>query len=127
MSGRNDYRLGSIWLVQFDPSVGTEIRKTRPAVVVSGEMFNRQRSKVTLLPLTSVKLDKSIAAQVSPALVTVKASEANGLTLDSLIVCVDPATFDKSRFVKCLGQLETNYLQAAQSILQRYLQLSVNR
>jgi hypothetical protein len=31
------------------------------------------------------------------------------------------------RFVQCLGQLETNYLQAAQSILQRYLQLSVNR
>jgi mRNA interferase MazF len=123
MSGRNDYRLGSIWLVHFDPSVGTEIRKTRPAVVVSGEMFNRQRSKVTVLPLTSVKLDKSIANQVSPALVTVKASEANGLTLDSLIVCVDPATFDKSRFVKCLGRLETNYLQAAQSILQRYLQL----
>ncbi len=127
MSGRNDYRLGSIWLVQFDPSVGTEIRKTRPAVVVSGEMFNRQRSKVTVLPFTSVKVDKSIVAQVSPALVTVKASEANGLTLDSLVVCVDLATFDKSRFVKCLGQLETNYLRAAQSILQRYLQLSVNR
>jgi mRNA interferase MazF len=28
MSKRDDYRLGSIWLVQFDPSVGTEIRKT---------------------------------------------------------------------------------------------------
>jgi mRNA interferase MazF len=123
MSGRNDYRLGSIWLVQFDPSVGTEIRKTRPAVVISGDMFNQQRSKVTVLPLTSVKIGKSIAAQVLPALVAVKASEVNGLTLDSLLVCVDPATFDKRRFVKCLGQLEANYLQAAQSILQRYLRL----
>jgi mRNA interferase MazF len=123
MSERNDYRLGSLWLVQFDPSVGTEIRKTRPAVVVSGELFNRQRSKVTVLPLTSVKPEKAIAAQISPALVAVKASEANGLTLDSLIVCVDPATFDQRRFVKCLGQLEANYLQAAQSILRRYLQL----
>jgi mRNA interferase MazF len=123
MSGRNDYRLGSLWLVQFDPSVGTEIRKTRPAVVVSGDRFNQQRSKVTVLPLTSVKVDKSIAAQVSPALVTVNASEANGLTLDSLVVCVDPATFDKRRFVKCLGQLEAHYLQAAQTILQRYLRL----
>jgi mRNA interferase MazF len=123
MSAGNDYRLGSIWLVQFDPSVGTEIRKTRPAVVVSGDMFNRQRSKVTVLPLTSVKVEKSIAAQVSPALVAVAASAANGLTVSSLIVCVDPATFDKSRFVKCLGQLEVNYLQAAQSILRRYLKL----
>jgi mRNA interferase MazF len=127
MSGSDDYRLGSLWLVQFDPSVGTEIRKTRPAVVISGDRFNQQRSKVTVLPLTSVKVDKSIAAQVSPALVAVTVSEANGLTLDSLVVCVDPATFDKRRFVKYLGQLEANYLQAAQSILQHYLQLSVNR
>ncbi len=123
MSASNDYRLGSIWLVQFDPSVGTEIRKTRPAVVVSGELFNCQRSNVTVLPFTSVKVDKSIAAQVSLALVAVKASEANGLTLDSWIVGIDPATFDQRRFVKCLGQLEADYLQAAQSILQRYLRL----
>ncbi len=86
-------------------------------------MFNRQRSKVTVLPLTSVKVVTSIAAQVSPALVAVKASDVNGLTVDSLIVGVDPATFDKSRFVQCLGQLEADYLQAAQSILQRYLRL----
>jgi hypothetical protein len=40
-----------------------------------------------------------------------------------LIVCVDPATFDKGRFVKCLGQLEVDLLQAAQLILKRYLRL----
>jgi mRNA interferase MazF len=122
MSKRDDYRLGSIWLVQFDPSVGTEIRKTRPAVVVSGDVFNRYRSKVTVLPLTSVK-GEAIAAQGSPALVEVRASGANGLAVDSLIVCVDPATFDKGRFVKCLGQLEVDLLQAAQLILKRYLRL----
>ncbi|MDX2254009.1 MAG: type II toxin-antitoxin system PemK/MazF family toxin [Pseudanabaenaceae cyanobacterium bins.39] len=38
--------MGSIWLVSFDPSIGSEIRKTRPAVIISGTMFN-QRSKVT--------------------------------------------------------------------------------
>jgi mRNA interferase MazF len=123
MSKRDDYRLGSIWLVQFDPSVGTEIRKTRPAVVVSGDVFNRYRSKVTVLPLTSVKMDRAIATQGSPALVEVRASGANGLAVDSLIVCVDPATFDKGRFVKCLGQLEVDLLQAAQLILKRYLRL----
>jgi mRNA interferase MazF len=124
MSKRDDYRLGSIWLVQFDPSVGTEICKTRPAVVISGDVFNRQRSKVTVLPLTSVKGDRAIAALASPALVEVSASVANGLAVDSLIVGVDPATFDKGRFVKCLGQLEIDLLQAAQSILKRYLRLS---
>ncbi len=52
MAASSDYRLGSIWLVTFDPSVGTEIRKTRPAVIISGTAFN-QRSKVTVVPITS--------------------------------------------------------------------------
>lgn len=37
----SDYRLGSIWLVTFDPSVGTEIQKTRPALVISGTALIR--------------------------------------------------------------------------------------
>ncbi|MEG4446789.1 type II toxin-antitoxin system PemK/MazF family toxin [Microcoleus sp. AT9_B5] len=49
MAASSDYRLGSIWLVNFGPSVGTEIRKTRSAVIISGTAFN-QRSKVTVLP-----------------------------------------------------------------------------
>jgi Growth inhibitor len=42
MAASSDYRLGSIWLVNFDPSVGTEIRKTRPAVIISGTAFNQR-------------------------------------------------------------------------------------
>jgi hypothetical protein len=52
MANSSDYRLGSIWLVTFDPSKGTEIRKTRPALIVSGTLFNQRRSKVTVLPFT---------------------------------------------------------------------------
>ena len=123
MSERNDYRLGSIWLIQFDPSIGTEIRKTRPGVVISGDIFNKGRSKVTVLPLTSVKINQNISAKVSPALVPIVASKQNGLSVESLLVCVDPATFDKQRFIKCLGQLENDLLLQAQSILKRYLSL----
>jgi mRNA interferase MazF len=43
MAASSNYRLGSIWLVSFDPSVGAEIRKTRPAIIVSGTAFNRRR------------------------------------------------------------------------------------
>jgi mRNA interferase MazF len=52
MAASSNYGLGSIWLVSFDPSIGKEIRKTRPAVIISGTIFN-QRSKVTVLPITS--------------------------------------------------------------------------
>jgi mRNA interferase MazF len=52
MATSSNYRLGSIWLVNFDPSIGAEIRKTRPAMIISGTVFN-QRRKVTVLPITS--------------------------------------------------------------------------
>ena len=42
MAASSDYRLGSLWLVTFDPSVGTEIRKTRSAVIISGTAFNQR-------------------------------------------------------------------------------------
>lgn len=90
MAKSSIYRLGSIWLVTFDPSVGTEIRKTRPALIISGTVFNEQRSKVTVLPFTSVKISDSI----SPAVVNISASMENGLSVDSLLVCVEPMTFD---------------------------------
>jgi hypothetical protein len=46
MASSSDYRLGSIPIARFDPSVETEIRKTRPALVISGTLFNERRRKV---------------------------------------------------------------------------------
>jgi mRNA interferase MazF len=115
--------LGSIWIVTFDPSLGTEIRKTRPGLVVSGSVFNAQRSKVTVLPFTSARPNDS---RISPAVVTVPASPTNGLSVDSLLVCVDPVTFDKVRLVQRLGELEAELLQQAQKILCQYLSLNTN-
>lgn len=44
---------GEVWWVEFDPSIGSEIRKTRPAVVVSNDSANRNLSRVVVVPLTS--------------------------------------------------------------------------
>ena len=46
-------RRGEIYWVALDPTVGTEIRKTRPAVVVSNDSCNRYGSRVVVLPITS--------------------------------------------------------------------------
>lgn len=46
-------RRGEIWWVEFDPSVGSEIRKTRPAVIVSNDAANRNLARVVVIPLTS--------------------------------------------------------------------------
>jgi mRNA interferase MazF len=118
MAASGDYRLGSIWLVSFDPSIGTEIRKTRPAVIISGTSFN-QRSKVTVLPITSA----NPSDRLRPVIVPLVFSVTNGLSSNSFVVCVDPMTFDKRRLIQCLGQIEPNQLQEIQQILLRYLEL----
>jgi mRNA interferase MazF len=120
MAERRDYRLGSIWIVTFDPSVGTEIRKTRPALVISGSIFNDRRSKVTVLPFTSARPNDP---RLSPAVVTVPISAKNGLSVDSLLICIEPMTFDKVRLDQCIGQLEQNLLEQSQLILRQYLSL----
>lgn len=44
---------GEVWWVEFDPAVGSEVRKTRPAVIVSNDAANRNLARGVVIPLTS--------------------------------------------------------------------------
>lgn len=45
---------GEVWWVEFDPSIGSEIRKTRPAIILSNDAANRNLARVVVVPVTNV-------------------------------------------------------------------------
>jgi mRNA interferase MazF len=44
---------GEVWWVNFDPSIGGEIKKKRPAVIISNDLSNKYLNRVQVIPLTS--------------------------------------------------------------------------
>jgi mRNA interferase MazF len=107
---------GEIWLVGFDPSVGTEMRKTRPALIISNDIANARSSKVTLLPMTST-------IREIPIVVIVEPDKQNGLDNTSLIRVPDITTFDKKRLKKRIGILKTGALKEVEARLKLHLGL----
>jgi mRNA interferase MazF len=66
---------GDVWWVEFDPAVGSEIRKTRPAIIVSNDSANRNLARVVVVPLTS-NVTRTYPGE---ALVTVAGKDAKAM------------------------------------------------
>src|SRR4051794_1918335 len=96
---------GEIWLVDFDPAVGAEIRKVRPAVVISMDTIGRLPLRM-VVPLTDWKA--SFAS--FPWFVALPATTANGLTKDSGADAFQTKSISEGRFVRRLGEITTAQL-----------------
>jgi len=105
---------GEIWKVSFDPTVGAEIRKTRPAVVISNDHNNRYASTITVLPITDRGQDVFPFEVFLP-----KTTE--GLSKDSKIKCQQIRTVDKSRLVQLLGYVDGRVLISIERSIQLHL------
>lgn len=92
-------RRGDVYLVSFDPTVGAEIKKTRPAVVIQNDVAN-QFSPLTIVAAITSKVDEPLY----PTEVLVRAGEA-GLHSDSVVVLNQIRTVDKTRLVRRLGSV----------------------
>ncbi|HEY6343980.1 MAG TPA: type II toxin-antitoxin system PemK/MazF family toxin [Bryobacteraceae bacterium] len=94
-------RRGEIYLVEFDPALGREIQKTRPALVIQNDIGNRH-SQVTIVAAITSKL----SPVPFPIDVAVAPSQASGLTLPSAVLLGQIRSVDRVRLVKRLGALD---------------------
>jgi mRNA interferase MazF len=94
-------RRGEVWWVDLDPTRGSEIRKTRPAVIVSVDALNRARRTVVVAPLSSS------AAPRPPLVVPLPSAGPH-----SLAVCDQVRAVDKSRLLERSGVLSPEDMQA---------------
>ncbi len=105
-------RRGEVWWVDLDPTRGSEIRKTRPAVVLSVDALNRARRTVVVVSLSS-------SPDPRPPIVVAVPSAGE----DSVAVCDQVRAVDKGRLARMKGRLSDVDLRAIEDGLRTILGL----
>jgi mRNA interferase MazF len=97
---------GEIWLINLDPTVGAEIKKTRPAIIVNDNSVGRLPLKV-VVPLTDWKDRYGVA----PWMVKIAPDKKNKLTKPSSADCFQVRSLSEKRFVKKIGSVDAQSLE----------------
>jgi len=90
-----------IWLINLDPTVGAEIQKTRPAIIVNDNAVGKLPLKI-IVPITDWK-DRY---EIAPWMVKIEANSTTKLTKASAADCFQIRCVSENRFVKHIGSIE---------------------
>ena len=111
-AGTATIRRGDVWWVDLNPTLGSEIRKSRPAVIISADGLNRARRTVVVIPLSTGPAARPPLVVPTPSL-----GEA------SMAVCDQLRAVDKSRLTRPAGVLSGADLRAVENGLRSVLKL----
>ena len=107
---------GDIYLVDFEPSVGAEIRKVRPALIISCNEANRHLKTIMVIPFTSN------VACIYPFEVLISKSQS-GLEQDSKIKIPQMRAVDRSRLKKYVGALPDETMVLVEKAIKLHLSI----
>lgn len=107
-----------IWLINLDPTIGAEIKKTRPAIIVNDNSLGKLPLKI-IVPLTDWKNRYEIA----PWMIKIEPDTKNGLKKISAADCFQVRSLSQKRFVKKLGTVSENIMNEIRIGLSKVLSI----
>jgi mRNA interferase MazF len=106
---------GEIYYANLDPTIGSEIKKKRPVLIISNDANNNKSQTITILPITS-NITKVFSFEV------MLEAKISGLKKDSKIQCQQIRTISKLRMdSKPIGKVSELHLKQIQSALELHL------
>jgi mRNA interferase MazF len=99
-------RRGEIYLTALDPTLGREIKKTRPALVIQNDTSNRLSDMTIVAPITS-----TVRFPLNPVHVLLAADERTGLSVTSVALLNQVRAVDRIRLIKRLGVVSPETLE----------------
>lgn len=91
------YDYGDVFLVDFDPSVGHEFQKIRPAIIIQSDVALKGSNLVTVIAITSNVQNKYLQD------ISIKKTAGNGLFMDSIVKVHSIHSFDRRRLLQKIG------------------------
>jgi len=101
-----EYKQYDLVIVNLDPTVGSEIKKTRPCVIVSPDEMNKYLRTITIVPITSQSKAYPTRAEITLG------GNQNWVVIDQI------RTIDKSRILKRIGELLEEEILKVKEIIQ---------
>ena len=109
---------GEIYLAELSPTIGSEISKRRPVLIVSNDINNQFADTVSIVPITST------TTKIYPFEVFLPKGEGNLLN-DSKVKCNQIRTVDKQRIEKKLGKIGKEKLKEVEKAILIHLDIEV--
>jgi len=106
-------RRGEIYLTALDPTLGREIQKTRPALIIQNDISNRLSEITIVAPITS-----TVRFPLNPVHVLLSADQHTGLSVTSVALFNQLRAVDRMRLIKRLGVLDDETMDRVDEAIQ---------